>query len=136
MRDAYGSDMLKVNRLAFTGGKFQGKNYHPYLLLPNEHERLSYRSEIQWDFDLYNNPDFRIFWDNKVTGLATDVQYRYVSWDFQTGFSFGQVDVFFGHISEHSLERVRPEQHYPLQNSVNVRLNLIENERKRSWIWR
>ena len=128
-RQAKASEFLVTRKLSFEAGAYQNDSRLAYPTLQLG-ERLTHMTNIAWDYDLYVNPDFSIFWNNKIEGKSTNSQYRYVSWEFETGISFGKLDIYGMHKSEHQLEMGAVKSTYPLQHAVMLRLNLINNPRR------
>jgi len=133
---AYGIEYYLVRNLNFEAGKYTGLAYTSYPLLPEYtadgsiREELTYSTDIIFNVDLLRYQSTALFFDNKVEGLATNKQYRYVSWEFELGLHLKVIDIFLDHKSEHILDQYPIRQdHFPVSDRVMVRFLFIERPR-------
>lgn len=124
---SYSTEYFLVQQLSFEAGKFGDKIYEPSFLLP-EDEKYTYSSAVNWNVYLMKYHDIAWFWDNKIEAWATNKQYRTVSWQFENGFSFYKVDIYWYHKSEHFLDDYSG-QHFPVNDRVMLRLNFIDKKK-------
>jgi hypothetical protein len=115
----------EVKNLYFEADSYVGTQYEPYISAElHEDERLTYRILTGYKYIGYRTGDFSVFWDLEVDGKATTKQFRYTSLDTAVGMRIDKLDIFVRHKSEHMLEH-RPVAHFPLENYIGIRWNLI-----------
>lgn len=65
------------------------------------------------------------FIDNQVTGRTYNSRFRYVSWEFDTGFHITKwLDILHSHKSEHALDLYKDK--FPVRDSYGVRIKFVE----------
>jgi hypothetical protein len=133
---AYSTEYYLVRNLNFEVGKYTGLAYTSYPLLPEYtadgsiREELTYSTDIVFNVDLIRYYNTALFFDNKVEGLATNKQYRYVSWEFELGLHLKVIDFFLDHKSEHVLDQYPVRQdHFPVSDRIMVRFLFIDRPR-------
>jgi len=75
---------------------------------------LGYKIEDSW---FYNK--------GKITSEYSSKQFRHVSLEAEVGVSLSNYEIYYRHYSGHMLDS-RYETKYPEENSVGIRINLIE----------
>ncbi len=128
--DVKAVEFLELRKLEFTEGQYEGKvNRDPYLGINNQKEQFAYHTALRWDFDLVCVDRLVcMYWNNEILAKTTTRQYRSVAWEFEGGFSFGRVDIFYNHMSRHCLE-CNEDRSFPLENYIGFRLKIYENPR-------
>jgi len=125
----------ELKRAGFQGGHVYNKHdlfipeYTDYEMGPvarhnqsgtGKPERWAYELRLFMDIDLYKSKYGTFYWNNDVIGMSTTRQFRYVSWDFETGYQFNKrIGLFYHHQSEHVLERERNS--YPMHDVMGIR---------------
>jgi hypothetical protein len=67
----------------------------------------------------------RWFIDNKIIGRTYDSRFRYIAWDYDTGFNvLPWLDILWSHKSEHALDLYRDK--FPVRDSYGIRLKFVE----------
>jgi hypothetical protein len=122
-----------VRELSFEMGKYTSDRARDSYLLTPQSGPLLHRTAMNWNVDLWCGVEPQIcwFWDNTVLGKASQSRYRFVSWEFSNGLSFGPIDIYYYHHSQHMLEGVREDIKFPVEDVYMVRLNFILNPRRR-----
>jgi hypothetical protein len=137
-RESTAGELMTARDLKFEVGRYTGTAYTSYPLLPEywDEERTSIREELMYSTDVIFNTDvFRyydtaLFFDNKVEGLSTNRQYRYVSWEFQFGFQFKAMGLYLQHKSEHVLEEKGSRgDHFPVSDRLMLSFTFINRPR-------
>jgi hypothetical protein len=88
------------------------------LLFPDQkywqHE-LNLRWNVEWG---------RWFMDNDITGRTANGRFRYVGWEYETGFRIlPGLDVFWHHHSQHAIDWDRPK--FPVTDSYGIRITFL-----------
>lgn len=127
-------ESFTLRKFDFELGKYTGGDYDGFILDTLPTERLDVRPVIRFDIDLYctSLDEFCVYFNNEITGKSTNVQYRYVNWIIDGGFSFKNIDFFYQHESQHLLENEGHGGHrgYPNENWAGIRLKFVNNPRK------
>jgi hypothetical protein len=88
------------------------------LLFPDQ-TSWDYETRLRWDVGWG-----RWFSDNVVTGRTFNSRYRYVSWEFETGFRLiNGLDAIWHHHSQHAIDLDRSK--FPVIDSYGVRLTFL-----------
>jgi hypothetical protein len=65
--------------------------------------------------------------DNNLTGRTYNSRFRYVGWEYETGFNIlPGVDVVWHHHSQHAMDLDRDR--FPVMDSYGIRLTFIEKK--------
>jgi hypothetical protein len=131
---AASAETMVLRKFNFELSKYSDTSRDGYILVEKPKERLEMRPKIdfEWDFYCTTYDEFCFYLNQSVIGKSTTAQYRYVSWILEGGFSFKNVDFFYWHQSQHSLEAYALGGKYPNENSLGVRLKLV-NHPRRGW---
>ncbi len=70
-----------------------------------------------------------VYWDNQTAFYGDSSQVRHIFWEYEMGYSFKHVDLFYYHKSEHIADSnpqdVGSSDRFPLEDSFGVRINLL-----------
>jgi len=82
------------------------------------------RGELNLDFELQVLGP--IVWRNRVHSLIDQSQFRLVGWNFALGLEITSwLEINWEHFSKHLLDAAYPDRHFPVQDSVGVRIRLF-----------
>lgn len=84
----------------------------------------------KFDLALLAFRNYRMHWDNKITGAQTSVQFRQVTWDFRWGLELGnRLELYYDHTSSHLLDQ-SPEgpRRYTLKNVYGAAINFYRRK--------
>lgn len=118
--DEISMDTFKLDK--YSDGYFQSQYGQPW---ENEgKEKWSWGTRANLNLTMLQYDKFHWYFNNEITGISTDAQFRKVSWAFKTQFEVAKkIGIFYRHLSEHALDQaVETPQAYPLQDSYGVQL--------------
>ncbi len=114
--------VLEAEKLDYEVYKVRDFRDSYYLL--NEGESWKYGTAVVFDFNLIRADSWRLYLNNRVYGESTDVQYRRVGYTYEGGIQLGpKVDVYYGHNSEHLIERANPDAKFEFTNVYGIRVH-------------
>ena len=131
----HGESMV-VRKAAIEEGAYMGgANYDPYLQIDNPNEHLANTTNMIMNVDLLCSPTnmYCLYWDNKIASKSTNIQYRFVSWEFSFGFAFGEhLELEAHHLSVHELDKHNSQEYhtYPVENVFQINMNFINKPRE------
>lgn len=86
-------------------------------------EYWAYGVAMDANMDLVKYGNYTLLWDNKVSGDATNNQYRHVSWEYYLAMNFHEkIELFWDHESRHHLESTEQNIPYPLKDLFGVKM--------------
>jgi len=81
-----------------------------------------------WGHEVRMTADMNIgrwFIDNQLTGRTYDSRFRYVAWEYDTGFYIlPWLDLIWSHKSQHTMDLYRDK--FPVTDSYGIRLKFVE----------
>ena len=97
---------------------------HFYSVGTNRHWAIPDDEEKRGEINLYVAHESTYFFSrSKIGTMYTDRQFRYGALSYEIGAKVTGFELFFHHISEHTLDFERPVK-YQNQNSIGVRIDL------------
>ena len=126
------AEVLVARKLNFELGKYSDTSRDGYILSEKPKEQLDLKPKVAFSFDFWCGSSTCVYLDQEIIGKSTNVQYRFVSWILEGGIAIKNVDFFYWHQSQHSLESSALGGRYPNENTYGVRLKLVNNPR-RGW---
>ena len=94
--------------------------------LPHQRDML-FPDQKYWQHELnlkWNVGWGRWFWDNDITGRTANDRFRYVGWEYETGFRlFPGVDAIWHHHSQHAIDWEREK--FPVSDSYGIRITFL-----------
>lgn len=116
--------LLSVDRLDFEAYRVRDFRDSYYLL--NEHEYWKYGTAVVFNLNLVHTEDFQLYFNNRVYGESTNVQYRRIGWTHEFGSRLGdRVELYYQHNSEHLLERANVDTKFKFSNTYGFRLHFV-----------
>jgi hypothetical protein len=101
---------------------------HQVELLPGED--WSQGTSANYSLDLIRTEKYRMRWDNKVHGEATNKQFRQVGWQYDLSIGTGRIDIFHSHHSQHLMDMdngggQQGLMAFPLENRYGIRIHFM-----------
>jgi hypothetical protein len=104
--------------------------YFPYKDMGSDGEHWDKGCAVNFKIDMVKYGKYSFYFDNRVHGEATNVQFRQVGWQFETGLKVDEyVALYYYHHSQHVLDDVGAYGLYNLDNFVGLRLTLYKRGR-------
>ena len=86
-------------------------------------EDWGHELQLRWSVDWW-----RWFADNNVTGRTADSRFRYVGWEYETGFHIVEgLDLVWHHHSQHAIDWYR--ERFPVVDAYGIRMTFIDEKR-------
>jgi len=123
--------VLSLNEFDMEGYQIKDHRdvYFPYANAPSDQEYWQSGIASMMNIDLISYKLFSVYWDGRVFGDATDVQFRETGLQYETGLAIKDyVKVWFRHESDHILD-AEGNGRFPLTNEIGVTLTLYKRDR-------
>lgn len=89
-------------------------------------EKSDWRGFVGLNWNISNKNDW-LYWDNQSAFYGDNSQVRHIFWQYEVGFRYETVDVFYYHKSEHTADANREDighpSKFPLEDSFGIRIN-------------
>jgi hypothetical protein len=132
------AEVFKVRELSLELGQYTSLAPRDAYLDTPRTGALTHQVNLNWNIDLAcgYNPTICWFWDNKIESKAGAGRFRMVGWVFENGLTFGKLDIFYYHHSQHMLEQIANDLYkdtshkYPVEDAYMLRFNFIKDRRR------
>lgn len=117
--------LLNVRELSAETYEYRGVYRDSYTLQDNgEPRQLTRGGALNLNVDFAN----AIYMDNHWHLAGDEAQVRQVGWQYETGFYFRAVELYWHHHSQHVLDQPNPRNDkFPLENWYGIRVTIIGN---------
>jgi hypothetical protein len=108
---------------------FNNRSRDPFLYDSTPKEGL----DLNFNVDLVGP----FYWNNTVSAMTDDAQYKSVYWNFHVGFRlFPSLAVEFEHLSRHLLDDRYPYMKFPVQNSLGFHWTIFQLDKPEPALFR